>query len=322
MRSAADSWKDILDIVGQPVWTVDAGHSVRYANPAAAETMGYGRPADLLGIDGRPATAAAEPEAARLTGPERGEGTLTRLDGTLLPVEWTRLPLARPGTDTALYVFALLAGTALAGYVTPAQRPPLRRLAHQQVRRQRQYARTLQHGVQERMVRALLALSLARQELGAVPSQALDLLHDAARDTEEALAGVREITDALSPGALRAAGLPAALTALTRRSPVPMTVSVTFGERLPDLVESHTYLFVAEAVERAAEHGRAGHVQVTVDLRAGLVVTVADNGAAPTGPADLAALAVLTERAAALNGTLTVRHTPGTGTTVTAILPL
>ena len=37
---------------------------------------------------------------------------------------------------------------------------------------------------------------------------------------------------------------------------------------------------------------------------------------------DLAALSALTERAASLDGTLTVSHTPGTGTTFTVTVPL
>ncbi|MGW0859345.1 sensor histidine kinase [Streptomyces sp. NPDC002690] len=195
-------------------------------------------------------------------------------------------------------------------------------LAHRQAERQRRYAMTLQHGVQERMIRALLGLSMARQELGTVPSGALDLLHDAARDLEEALAGVREVTDALSPGALRAGGLPAALTALARRGPVPMGFSGTSAERLPHLVETHLYLLVSEAVERAVEHGRAGRVDVSLSTGTSAVVEVVDDGGRPVGAEDLTALAALSERAAALGGTLRITHAPGTGTTVTAVVPL
>ncbi|MEV5176975.1 PAS domain-containing protein [Streptomyces flaveolus] len=333
MTSIADELESVFDVIRQPVWAVDADHSVRYANPAAAEAMGYGRPSDLLGTDGRPATAsgqsetAGQPETAGRPGPVRGRGALTRVDGSLLPVEWTRVPLSRPGGDAALYVFLPLAEPALAeparsGRCVRDEGSPFPLLAHRQVERQHQHARTLQHTVQERIVRALLGLSLARQELGTAPARAIGLLHDVARDTEEALAGVREVTDALSPGALRAGGLPAALAALAGRCPVPMTVSGTLAGRLPRLVESHLYLLVVEAVERAVDNGRAGRVRVTADLGTSLVVTVVDDGAPPVGAADLAALAALTERAAALDGTLKVRHTPGTGTTVTAVVPL
>ncbi|MEW2290266.1 PAS domain-containing protein [Streptomyces sp. NPDC047841] len=342
MTSIADELGSVLDVIRQPVWAVDADHTVRYANPAAAEALGYDHPSDLVGTDGRPsglpgadrrpsglsgarggpAPGSGEPETAVRAGTLSGRGTLTRADGSLLPVEWTLVPLSRPGGDDALYVLLPLGEPARAGHALRNGEPPYALLAHRQVERERRYARTLQHAVQERLVRTLLGLSLARQELGAAPARALDLLHDVVRDTEEALAGVREVTDALSPGALRAGGLPAALAALAGRCPVPMTVSGSLAGRLPPLVESHLYLLVAEAVERAVENGGAGRVRVTADLGTSLVVTVVDDGAPPTGEADLAALAALTERAASLGGTLDVRHTPGAGTTVTASVPL
>ncbi|ALO99224.1 hypothetical protein SHL15_8267 [Streptomyces hygroscopicus subsp. limoneus] len=307
---------DLLGMDGRPADV--PGTDRRPSGPPGTDR----RPVDPPGTGGGPAIASGQPETAGRTGPASGRGTLTRVDGSLLPVEWTRVPLCRPGGDAVLYAFPPLAEPASrAGRGMPDDGPfPL--LAHRQVERQHRHARTLQHTVQERLVRALLGLGLARQELGPAPARVIDLLHDVVRDTEAALAGVREVTDALSPGALRAGGLPAALAALAGRCPVPMTVSGSLSGRLPRLVESHLYLLVAEAVERAVENGGAARVRVTADLGASLVVTVVDDGAPPAGAADLAALAALTERAASLDGTLRVRHTPGAGTTVTAVVPL
>jgi hypothetical protein len=311
---------------------VDAEHTVRYANPAAAEMTGHTRPSDLLGRDGRPAAVAAAlavsgalqrpAPAGPDGGPEQGEGTLTRADGSPLPVEWTRVPVPQADGDLALYFFQPLTEPAPHGLPLQRSEEPHRLLAHRQAERERQYAGTLQYEVQERLVRALLGLNMARQELGAIPSPGGGLLHDAVRDTEEALAGVRDVTDALCPGALRAGGLAAALAALARRRAGRLTVSGTLSGRLPRLVETHAYLLVAEAVERALEHGGAADVEVTADLGPSLLLTVADDGAPPITPADLATLSALTERAASLDGTLTVSHTSGTGTTLTATIPL
>ncbi|WP_338704203.1 histidine kinase (plasmid) [Streptomyces sp. Q6] len=317
--NALEAWGGVLDVVRQPVWAVDAAHTVRYANPEAAAALGHGDPSELLGSDGRPAGALGPPD-----GPERGEGTLTRTDGSLLPVEWTRVPLPPADGHVALtlYVFQPLDEPTSHGRGPRSPGAPVRLLAHRQAERERRYAATLQYDVQECLVRALLGLNLARQELGTAPSPGTDLLHDAVRDTEEALAGVREVTDALNPGALRAGGLPAALAALARRHPGRVTVSGTLTGRLPQLIETHVYLLVSEAVERALEQGGAARVQVTADLGPRLRLTVVDDGTPPVTAADLAALAALTERAVSLDGTLTVRHTPGTGTTVTATVPL
>ncbi|MFF4354468.1 PAS domain-containing protein [Streptomyces sp. NPDC001530] len=47
MTPIAEAWGSVFDVVRQPVWAVDAEHTVRYANPAAAETTGHARPSDL-----------------------------------------------------------------------------------------------------------------------------------------------------------------------------------------------------------------------------------------------------------------------------------
>ncbi|MBE8478458.1 sensor histidine kinase [Streptomyces justiciae] len=322
--SVLEVWGSVLDVLRQPVWAVDADHVVRYANPAAAAATDRARPSDLLGCDGRPVAAPAATDVSEtdLGVPEQGEGTLTRADGSPLPVQWSRVPLPGAGGSAALYLFEPVAPPVPPASRLQAPGTPLRLLAHRQAERDRQHAGALQYGVQERLVRALLGLNMARQELGAAPSPAVDLLHDAVRDTEEALAGVREVTDALCPGALRAGGLPAALAALARRHPGRLTVSTTLSGRLPRLVETHAFLLVAEAVDRALDHGGGTRVRVTADIGPNLRLTVADDGAPPVTPPDLAALNALTERAASLDGTLTVRHTPGTGTTLTATIPL
>ncbi|MEV7080898.1 histidine kinase [Streptomyces sp. NPDC093516] len=324
-ESVLETWGSVLDAVGQPVWAVDSEHAVRYANPAAAAATGRARPSDLLGRDGRPVAAAAVPQAPEA---DSGEGALTRADGSLLAVQWSRMPLPGADGDATLYVFQSRTEPTLHGLRPQAPEAAFQLFAHRQAEHDRRYAETLQYGVQERLVRALLGLSMARQELSSAPSPGGDLLHDAIRDTEEALAGVREVTDALCPGALRAGGLPAGLAALARRHLGRLTVSGTLSGRLPRLVEIHAYLLVAEAVERALAHGEATHVRVTadlgphVDLGPHLLVTVADDGAPPTAAADLAVLSALTQRAAGLDGVLTVGHTPGTGTTLTVTIPL
>ncbi|SNX88356.1 PAS domain-containing protein [Streptomyces sp. TLI_55] len=326
--SVLEAWGSVFDVVRQPVWAVDAEHTVCYANPAAAEATGHSRPSELLGRDGRPTVTHAMCAASGVPAPagpdaaERGTGLLTHADGSLVPVAWSRMPLPQADGHVTLYIFQPSAEPDSAGSAPQDPRAPLRRLAHRQAERERRYAENLQYQVQERMVRALLGLHLARQALGALPSPGADLLHDVVRDSEEALAGVREVTDALSPGALRAGGLSAALAALARRHPGRLTVSGTLSGRLPRLIETQAYLLVAETVERAMVHAAASRVHVTADGGPDLLLTIVDDGAPPVTAADQAALSALAERAAGLDGTLTVNHTPGTGTTLTATIPL
>ncbi|MFF4837960.1 histidine kinase [Streptomyces sp. NPDC001315] len=320
MTSIADELGNILDVIQQPAWAVDAEHRVSYANPPAAELMGYKRPADLLGTEGRP---AEYPLAWAPLASSHRRGTLTHADGTLLPVEWAVIPLTRPGA-VAVYVFRAGVGTPAATQ-EPKEAGSLRALAARlDTGRHRGAAGSLQHGAQERLASLLLGLNLAREHLGAgpVPSPAADLLDGAIRDAEEALGHVRDVTAELYPGVLRLRGLPAALTALAGQWPVPVGISGNLRERLPDTVEMHTYFLVREALGRAVHGARASRVQVVTDLDLDLVVTVADDGAAPDAGLDSEPLAAMADRVAVLDGALSVRHVSGEGTTVCAVIPV
>ncbi|GAB7065397.1 hypothetical protein ACFQ1B_01560 [Streptomyces mexicanus] len=121
---------------------------------------------------------------------------------------------------------------------------------------------------------------------------------------------------------LRLRGLPGALTALAGQWPVPVGVSGNLRERLPEAVQVHTYLLVREALGRAVHGAEARRVRVVADLGRDLVVTGADDGAAPGAGLDAAHLAAMAARVAVLDGSLSVRHTSGEGTTVSAVIPL
>ncbi|MFG3206632.1 PAS domain S-box protein [Streptomyces sp. NPDC048192] len=326
MTSIADDLGSILDVMQQPAWAVDADHRVCHANPPAAEFLGYGRPADLLGADGRPAEHAqaearsrAASHAVRCT----RRGTVTRADGSLLWVEWSVVPLTGQGA-AAVYVFRTGTGASATARAAKKEGPPPALAARRGADWRRAAADSLQHGAQERLTSLLLGLHLAREHLGGEHpgASAAALLDDAIRDAEEALGHVRDVTAGLYPGVLRLRGLPAALTALAGRWAAPVGVSGNLRERLPDTVEMHTYLLVREAVDRAVHDARASRVQIVTDLDLDLVVTVADDGAAPGGSPASAPLAAMADRVAVLDGSLRVWHAPGEGTTVRAVIPV
>lgn len=322
MTSIADDLGNLLDVIQQPAWAVDAEHRVSYANPPAADLMGYERPSDLLGSDGRPAEHRRAGE--RWPSCPRRRGTLTHADGTLLPVEWSVISLARPCGLVAVYVFHTgddIPTATREPKVEETQRALAARIG---AGRQRAAAHALQHGAQERLTSLLLGLNLAREHLGDEPvsSRAATLLDDAIRDAEEALAQVRDVTAELYPGLLRLRGLPAALGALAQRWPTPVGIAGNLRERLPDAVEMHTYFLVREALDRAVHAAQASRVQVVTDLDLDLVVTVADDGVAPDPRPDSAHLAAMADRVAVLGGSLSVRHASGEGTTVCAVIPV
>ncbi|MFF0465575.1 histidine kinase [Streptomyces mexicanus] len=320
--------RSVLDVIEQPAWAVDAGHRVSQANPSAAAFMGYELPRDLLGTDGRPAElpllGKPRGRAALHPAPVQGRGTLTHANGSLLPVEWSVFPLTRPGGVAAVYVFRPGAGTPAATREPEEEGPWWTLVARLGADRRRGAAGALQHGAQERLTSLLLGLNLARERLNGehVPPSAVRLLADAIRDAEEALGQVRDVTAGLYPGVLRLRGLPGALTALAGQWPLPVGVSGNLRERLPEAVEVHTYLLVREALGRAVHGAGARRARVVTDLGRDLVVTVADDGAAPGAGPDAAHLAAMAARVAVLDGSLSVRHTAGEGTTVSAVIPL
>ena len=66
-------------------------------------------------------------------------------------------------------------------------------------------------------------------------------------EVEEAIAELRELARGIHPTLLREEGLEAAVDALARRTPLPVAVEGSVGERLPDAVELAAYFLVSEA---------------------------------------------------------------------------
>lgn len=326
MTSIPDDPGSVFDVIQQPVLALDARHRVFYANPPAAEIMGYDSPSDLLGTLARPVSRPGAPgptppptERGRSV-PERGRGTLTRADGSLVRVDWLLLPFSVTRSTAAVYV--LRAGAESEGRALGPPALPRALAALEHTRRQWRTADILQQGAMERLAGLLLGLRMARASLGADAGReaVVELLAGAIRDAEEALAHVRQAAVATCPGILRLRGLAAAVTVLAARCPLPVAVTGTLAGRLPDPVELHLYFLVETALERAARDAGATEVRVRLDAGANLVVSVTDDGRAPgrdDGP-----LAAIADRVSALEGSLEVGHTPGSGTTVRAVVPL
>ena len=94
------------------------------------------------------------------------------------------------------------------------------------------------------------------------------------------------------------------------------------GGRLDRRLEVAAYFVGSEGVTNAVKHANARRIELTVEIRDGrLVVAVADDGVGGATPARGSGLRGLTDRVAALGGTLRIASGPGTGTVLTAELP-
>lgn len=186
----------------------------------------------------------------------------------------------------------------------------------------RRIERDLHDGAQQRLVAVAMTLGRARTKLDSDPTSARALIDEAHTDAKLAVAELRDLARGIFPAVLGDRGLDAALSALAAKSPVPVDVTVDVQPRPPTAVESTAYFIVAEALTNIAKYSSATAAAVSV-RRAGEVVSVevADDG---TGGAVLrpgGGLAGLADRAATIDGVMTVTSPPGGPTVVTAELP-
>jgi signal transduction histidine kinase len=186
----------------------------------------------------------------------------------------------------------------------------------------RRIERDLHDGAQQRLVAVAMTLGRVRTKLDTDPAAVRALIDEAHTDAKLAVAELRDLARGIFPAVLGDRGLDAALSALAARCPVPVAVSVTVEPRPPTAVESTAYFIVAESLTNVAKHASATSVAVSVWRERDVVtVRVADDG---TGGASVAAgggLAGLADRAATIDGVMTVTSPVGGPTVVTAELP-
>jgi signal transduction histidine kinase len=185
----------------------------------------------------------------------------------------------------------------------------------------RRLERDLHDGAQARLVALSMLLATARKR--ADGDERLQSLLDEARDElQTSLTELRELARGIHPAVLTDRGLEPALEALVSRTPVPVTVEAETG-RLPGPVEAAAYFVVSEALQNVAKYAHATRATVTVRRSRGrVVVDVADDGVGGADAARGSGLRGLTDRVAALDGTISVDSPVGRGTRLRAVIPV
>jgi signal transduction histidine kinase len=186
----------------------------------------------------------------------------------------------------------------------------------------RRIRRDLHDGAQQRLVSTVIALKLARQELGDAGGPAAELVDEALAHAEAANAELRELAHGILPAALSRDGLRAGIEELVSRIRLAVSVDVT-SERLPPALEANAYFIVAEALTNAVRHAQATSVRIAAVVDSGaLWLEVRDDGVGGACTEGSSGLLGLRDRAAALNGELHVESPAGEGTVVAAVLPI
>jgi signal transduction histidine kinase len=166
-----------------------------------------------------------------------------------------------------------------------------------------------------------MALGLVRERAG--DPGLCEELDKVAAGLGETLNELRELARGMYPAILTDAGLGPALESLAYRASVPARIASVPPVRLSAPVEATAYFVVSEALANVAKHAKASHATIDAHLEDGhLMVEVTDDGVGGASASGGSGLIGLTDRVAALNGSLRVQSPVGGGTRILAEIPV
>jgi signal transduction histidine kinase len=185
----------------------------------------------------------------------------------------------------------------------------------------RRMARDLHDGAQSRLVLVVMALERARASDDLSPMVRV-LIEEALMQTRAAIDELRELAHGIHPAILTNSGLAAAVEMLADRAPLPVQIAIP-PERYPAPVESAAYFVAAEALTNIVKYACASRARIVATRTPScLRLVVADNGVGGARREPGGGLAGLTDRLAALKGTLSIVSPLDAGTRITAEIPL
>jgi signal transduction histidine kinase len=190
----------------------------------------------------------------------------------------------------------------------------------------RRIERDLHDGAQQRLVAVAMGLGRAKNKMELDPQAAKALIDEAHADAKLAVAELRDLARGIYPAVLGDRGLDAALSSLAAKAPVPVDVTVdpslSTTQRPPAAVESTAYFTVAEALTNVAKYSNATRATVAVRReRDHVIVEITDDGQGGAHTRRGGGLAGLADRAATIDGVLTVVSPSGGPTVIRADLP-
>jgi len=185
----------------------------------------------------------------------------------------------------------------------------------------RRVVRDLHDGAQQRLVHAIVTIELAQRAFREGDGQAESLMGEALEHAQHGNAELRELAHGILPAALTRGGLRAGVDALVTRLDLPVHVDVP-ADRFQAEVEASAYFIVAEALTNVVKHSHATSAEVTASVDDGwLRIDIRDDGSGGADPGGHG-LVGMNDRVTALGGRLQIESPRGSGTRVTATLPL
>ncbi|RJQ83382.1 sensor histidine kinase [Pseudonocardiaceae bacterium YIM PH 21723] len=191
--------------------------------------------------------------------------------------------------------------------------------AHETERRR--IERDLHDGAQTQLVNLTVRLGLAKMDTPP-DSPAYQNIEEAHRQAKVLMSELRELVQGIHPQVLTDKGLVAALGELADRSAIPVSVHSHLAERPPRHIESTAYFIAAEALTNVAKHSGASAATVTVCRpHATLYLEVTDDGTGGADPSTGTGLLGLADRAATVDGTMSLYSPEGGPTVIKVELP-
>jgi signal transduction histidine kinase len=171
-----------------------------------------------------------------------------------------------------------------------------------------------------------MGLGRAKSKMGVDPDAAKALIDEAHADAKLAVSELRDLARGIYPAVLGDRGLDAALSSLAAKCPIPVEVNVRIDPRPPAAVESTAYFIVGECLTNIAKHAGATEAKInawreerpTGDL---VIVEITDDGQGGASMRPGGGLSGLADRAATIDGVMTVVSPVGGPTVIRADLP-
>lgn len=198
------------------------------------------------------------------------------------------------------------------------------RIVAAQDERAKALERNIHDGAQQQLVALAVKVRLMESVIRTDPEKALAMAREVGADAGDALENLRDLARGIYPPLLADKGLPDAIAAQARKSPVPVDVDADNVGRYPQEVEAAVYFCSLEALQNVAKYAHASRASIKLtQINGSLTFEVADDGDGfdPGTTGYGTGLQGMADRLDAIGGTLIVRSEPGHGTSVTGRAP-
>jgi two-component system NarL family sensor kinase len=196
----------------------------------------------------------------------------------------------------------------------------------------RRVAGDIHDGISQRLITLSYRLDAAARAVGSDPEEASSQLAEARAMVGLTLDEARVAISGLRPPVLDDLGLAGGLASLARSIPHLDTELDLADVRLPEHIEIALYRIAQEGLQNIVKHAGASVARLRFAIDEGEIarLEIADNGIGfdtfehPLGSDEMGGYGVLSmaERAELVGGRLNIRSRPGSGTMVTATIPV